>query len=327
MANLTVMKGVKYTLARLKKWLKEDGSVWVDIKRDEFRTLVTIEDGGVHYGSASGKTEHYNIPHELDTVFLNLCAKWGLTVFDCGFMVNNSFDLTRRTLTAKNKSYDLTGGTHHNIIDKVTKKQREEGMCDTMVHSGPLRLEVFLYDLPEKNDLPYMLPYGICGQTRRDLMQTLCYDAMEWLRTTDGALVKKPEHLDVLFDDAVMQGHEGLMAKRLGYKWVAGRTSDWMKVKPEDERDGVIVGWNPGTPGTEFEGLVGSVIVEFVDGSRASCSGMDLPTRHDMTDYFVSKYLGKIAEVHYMQRDSQGGYRHPNFYRLHPEKTDIAQCD
>ncbi|ALP47737.1 putative ATP-dependent DNA ligase [Aeromonas phage Ahp1] len=301
--------------------------MWVDIKRDEFRTLVTIEHGEVHYGSASGKSEHYNIPHELDTVFLDLHSKWGLNVFDCGFMVSKSFDLTRRTLTAKNKSYDLTGGTSHTIVDKVTKKQREAGMVDTLVHDGPLRLEVFLYDLPEKDELPYMLPHGICGQTRRDLMQTLTYDAIAWLRTTEGSLISKPEHLDYLFDEAVAEGHEGMMAKRLGYKWVAGRTSDWMKVKPEAERDGVIIGWNPGTVGTEFEGMVGSVIVEFIDGSKASCSGMDLPTRRDMTEHFVSKYLGKIAEVHYMQRDSQGGYRHPNFYRLHPEKTDIAQCD
>lgn len=327
MSNLIVMKGVKYTPTRLKKWLNEDGHVWVDIKRDEFRTLVTIEDGVVHYGSASGKTEHYNIPHELDSVFLNLCSKWHIQMFDCGFMVNNSFDLTRRTLTAKNKPYDLTGGTHHSIIDKVTKKQREAGMEDTVVHEGSLRLEVFLYDLPEENRFPYMLPQGICGQTRRDLMQTLTYDAMDWLRTTDGALIQCVEQLDALFDEAVNDGHEGMMAKRIGYQWVAGRTSDWMKVKPEDERDGVIIGWNPGTPGTEFEGLVGSVIVEFVDGSKASCSGMDKTTRLDMTDYFMTKYLGKIAEVHYMQRDSQGGYRHPNFYRLHPEKTDIAQCD
>lgn len=327
MANLNVMKGVKYSLARLKKWLKEDGYVWVDIKRDEFRTLVTIEHGEVHYGSASGKSEHYNIPHELDAVFLDLHSKWGLSVFDCGFMVNNSFDLTRRTLTAKNKSYDLTGGTRHTIIDKVTKKQREAGLVDVLVHDGPLRLEVFLYDLPEKDELPYMLPYGICGQTRRDLMQTITYDAIAWLRTTEGACIQKPEHLGVLFDEAIADGHEGMMAKRLGYKWVAGRTSDWMKVKPEDERDGVIIGWNPGTVGSEFEGLVGSVIVEFADGSKASCSGMTKAIRLDMTEHFVSKYLGKIAEVHYMQRDSQGGYRHPNFYRLHPEKTDIAQCD
>lgn len=327
MSNLTVMKGVRYTEARLKKWLKEDRAVWVDIKRDEFRTLVTIEGGVVHYGSASGKTEHYNIPHELDTVFLNLCDKWCIQTFDCGFMVNNSFDLTRRTLTAKNKSYDLTGGTRHTIVDKATKKQREAGLVDTLIHDGPLRLEVFLYDLPEKNHLPYMLPSGICGQTRRDLMQTISYDAMEWLRTTQGKLIASVAQLERLFADALNEGHEGLMAKRLGYQWVAGRTTNWMKVKPENERDGVIVGWNRGTEGSAFAGLVGSVIVEFVDGSSACCSGMDMSTRLDMTEHFVSKYLGQIAEVHYMQRDSQGGYRHPNFYRLHPEKTSIAQCD
>ncbi|URG13967.1 putative ATP-dependent DNA ligase [Aeromonas phage AHPMCC7] len=317
MADLIVMKGVKYTLARLKKWLKEDGVVWADTKRDEFRCLVTIIDNNaegtldVHYLSASGKTEHANIPYELDEVFIDLCNRTGQTQFDCGLMVNNSFDLTRRVLRAANKPYDLTGGTHHTITDGTKKNP-------ILVFEGRLRLEVFLYDLPEDGD-EYLI--------RRDYMDVLARKHPDWLRTTTGRRCTTVAEVEGMFEDAINDGHEGLMVKRIAYEWTSSRTSDWMKMKPEDERDGVIIGWNPGTVGTEFEGMVGSVIVEFIDGSKASCSGMDLPTRRDMTEHFVSKYLGKIAEVHYMQRDSQGGYRHPNFYRLHPEKTDIAQCD
>ncbi|WNL63535.1 DNA ligase [Aeromonas phage ST21] len=311
MADLIVMKGVKYTLARLKKWLAEDGVVWADTKRDEFRCLVTIEDGVVRYLSASGKTEHENIPHELDDVFLKLSADYNLDQFDCGLMVNNSFDLTRRVLRSANKPYDLTGGTHHTIMDGTKKNP-------VLVFEGRLRLEVFLYDLPER---------AFCYMDARELMNQLAGDNPDWLRTTAGKLCDSPEQVDALFEDAINGGHEGLMVKRVNYDWTSSRTSDWMKMKPEDERDGIIVGWNPGTPGTEFEGLVGSVIVEFVDGSKASCSGMTAEVRKDMTEHFVSKYLNRIAEVHFMQRDTKGGYRHPNFYRLHPDKTNIDQCD
>lgn len=125
-----------------------------------------------------------------------------------------------------------------------------------------------------------------------------------------------------LFGKAVGSGHEGLMVKRFNHKWVPTRTVDWMKLKPSDEKDGRIVGFNPGTVGTEFEGMVGSVQIDFEDGSQCNTSGFTMELRQDFTDY-PEKYLGKVAEIHYMQRDAQGGYRHPSLYRIHPDKETL----
>lgn len=325
MANLIVQKGVRFTLKRFKEWLKADGKVWADIKRDEFRCLVKVgldrsAEFVVQYLTASGKGEHSNVPHELDDVFLDLHKRTGHAQFDVGLLVNNSFDLTRRTLKASKKVYDLTGGTHHTIIDKATKAQKAAGIQDTMVHDGPLKLEVFLYDLPEKaaEEHDFLA-------RRRDMLE-LTRHHPGWLHMPEGEVITHPDQLTGMFLDAVECGLEGLMVKRIFHSWVPTRCTDWMKMKPEEERDGLVVGFVPGTVGTEFEGLVGSVMFEFADGSRADASGMTLGTRLDMTEH-PELYLGKIGCMKFMQRDTQGGYRHPVWVKLHEDKTEISQCD
>ena len=57
-------------------------------------------------------------------------------------------------------------------------------------------------------------------------------------------------------------------------------------------------------------------------GNLAVMRGMTDAVRQSLTaepDY----YLGKVLEVRYMMRDSQGGYRHPRWYRLHPDKDEL----
>lgn len=316
---MIVMKGVKYSAKRFAQWLDEDGAVWVDIKRDEFRGLVEVAADGVRYLTASGKGEHFNIPRRIARVFRALANEFNTSRFDVGFMVNDSFDLTRRTLKASKTVYDLTGKTEQVIMDGTKKKP-------ILVFQGRLRLEIFLYDLPD-----VALPYTYNpirnkrSKSRRKLMIEMAARFPEWLRTTDGAICFGVTDAEGYFEDSIANGHEGLMCKRLDYKWTSSRTTAWMKMKPDAERDGVITGFNPAKPG-KFEGLIGSVCVQFVDGSTADCDGMKLADRVDMTNN-PEKYTGKIAVVNFMQRDTKGGYRHPKFYRLHEEKTDLSECD
>ena len=116
------MKGVKYSEKRLRQWLKQDGAVVVQTKRDEFRCRVHINweaSNGiprVSYTSASGKPI-YNLD-VFDDLWLEVSRVTGQNVFDTGCMVQDSFDLTHRTLRASKKNYELTGQTVHRIEDK-----------------------------------------------------------------------------------------------------------------------------------------------------------------------------------------------------------------
>ena len=54
----------------------------------------------------------------------------------------------------------------------------------------------------------------------------------------------------LFFEQAVRQGQEGVMAKHLASRYLAGkRSSCWLKVKPTRRLPCVVVGWHPGVLG------------------------------------------------------------------------------
>ena len=298
---LTVMKGVSFTEKRLLHWLKEDGGVVVQTKRDEFRCVVEVVGGLVTFTSASGKPL-YNL-NQFAEEFIFLSGKYGLDKFDCGVSVNESFDLTRRTVRASKKEYLLKGNAYYR-----------------MAKGGPettLRARFYFYDLPTSCAARYV--------GRRQTMAAMAKES-EWFATPETWVVV-PDGRNVfvsdvygLYEQLVTGGHEGAMLKRLEHAYKASRTTDWMKMKPEEEADGIITGFTPGQG--KFADMVGSVNVRFADGSTTSVSGMTDAVRLALTtepDY----YIGKVLEVRYMMRDSQGGYRHPRWYRLHPDKDEL----
>lgn len=325
MSNLIVMKGAKFTVKRLMQWLAEDGKVFVQTKRDEFRLLSTLHRGlqlPAFNTASGGKLEQL----ELCNTWKRHAAEMHRTLdchqIDMGVMVNDCFELTRRVLRSKKVHYDLTGRTEHHIKDEkwFTLPDGKKEKRVIFEYKGTLKISFWLYDMPG------------CPATYEDRLHRL-----KWLTTRIGQVHLPETHLvgawgethdncykDILglFDVALRNNHEGLMVKRFDHNWVPTRTVDWMKLKPSDEKDGRIVGFNPGTPGTEFEGMVGSAIIDFEDGSGCNTSGFSLALRQEFTDN-PEKYLGKIAEIHYMQRDAQGGYRHPSLYRIHPDKETL----
>lgn len=301
MATLTVMKGVAFTRKRLLDWLAQDGRVVVQTKRDEIRCKVKVEDTGVTYTSASGKPL-YNVHQAYSNLFVMLYELTGLTVFDCGISVNGSFDLTKRVVRASKKQYDCRGQVEYEFWDGTKKNPIH-------VYTGTLVMEFWLYDLPELADQPY--------EQRRRQMVELCRMAGNSVFCPETEIVTDEQEVYKIHDILIANGHEGTMVKRYDHRYVEGRTVDWMKLKPEDEVDAEIIGYVPGEG--EFAGMVGSLIGRAEDGSEVRFSGFTLELRREISDNFEA-YLGRWAEVRFMQRDSQGGYRHPRFYRWHPDK-------
>src|SRR5205823_923898 len=54
----------------------------------------------------------------------------------------------------------------------------------------------------------------------------------------------------LFFEQAVRQGQEGIMAKHVASRYLAGRRSScWLKIKPARHLPCVIIGWQPGVCG------------------------------------------------------------------------------
>ena len=317
MSKLKVMKGDSFTEKRLRKWLKEDNAVVIQIKRDEFRCVVEIDWADktspvVTFTSASGKPL-FNLGNFV-TMFADMSHFYGTNRFDMGVCVNDSFDLTRRTVRASKKPYDLSGNTEQVIAGK--KKS------DPAHYVGPLKARFWFYDLPDI-DRAYI--------TRRGDMAILHHNYPEYTGVPETEVIElQPFELEYSIDQAVKEvqevfatarelGHEGVMVKRYDHKWEPKRCPDsWMKLKPDDEVDGRIVGRTEGKG--KFAGMIGSLVCEAEDGSTFTISGMTDAERLDFTLHF-EQYRGQWVVATFMERDTQGGYRHPQFNRMHDEKN------
>lgn len=297
---LNVMKGVAFTPKRLTEWLAEDDAVWLQPKRDEMRCTVIVHPGqGVDYISASGKPL-YNLG-KFDCMWKSIANITGICLFDTGVMVNDSFDLTKRTVRASKKVYDLADCTEHTILDKKV-----------VVFSGRLKAKFWLYDLPSL-DVTYT--------QRLTRMELIAHQFSGWVGSPETI---KAYNAATVYDFMAKQldkGLEGAMVKRIDHEYRTGRTTNWMKMKPEEEQDGEVIGFVEANEG-KFEGLIGSIQVRFADGSTCAASGMSDAIRADISAN-RAEWLGRIVEIRYMHRDSKGGYRHPRFYRVHPDKTSL----
>ena len=85
-----------------------------------------------------------------------------------------------------------------------------------------------------------------------------------------GSWAHEHDSVDALFQDARGRGFEGLMVKSLDHTYERGkRTDGWLKVKPEDDADGIIIALHEaisedGTP----LGRTGSITIKVEDGSE-----------------------------------------------------------
>lgn len=96
--------------------------------------------------------------------------------------------------------------------------------------------------------------------------------------------------------------------------------SKWIKVKHHDTSDALITALFDASAGSKYDGVaVGGFIVD-LDGTKVKVgTGLDDHTRRDAFEH-PENYIGKYAEIEYMQRTANGSARAPVFVRMHPEK-------
>jgi len=217
---------------------------------------------------------------------------------DCGFEVNGNYD----------DSYRYVRST--------------TGVPDDLQNAA---IKIYVYDLPENQNgyvkrLPYINELVFRANNRRLLGQGFEYFTVQRLGIIE-TVEELDAHLESMFQGALDNGYEGLMLKTTHGVYERKRSKYVIKVKPEDHADGKIVGMQEAVSlKGEPLGRVGSLQVVLEDGSTASIPGI----KHELaTELWVNRdqYIGKQwLEFKYMERDRQGGYRHPRFFRLREEK-------
>lgn len=135
-------------------------------------------------------------------------------------------------------------------------------------------------------------------------------------------------------------GKEGIVFKNIHSKYFQGakKAGTWYKYKKKDTVDVRIIGSKPPekfyknsetgeydynrlTIGWEM-GWIGSIEFEEMDGKfQGFCSGLTNERKSEMSHNMIIKpeYIGRIMEVEYMEKTTDGNLRHPRFIRLREE--------
>lgn len=260
----------------------------IEPKYDEIRLDIRLTADGVDFRSYADKPLH-NLdkyaPH-----WRAFMREHGLTRIDCGVMVNQSFNDTYRFVrSSKGVPKDL----------------------------DVRRVEFIVFDLPD-------MAHGLPWSERKARMVQMCNH-----RTLGNAPIWTPPYYHVANEEDVMghygmfvgQGLEGAMVKSFDHQYQPGkRIAGWLKVKPEEEADGVITAVIRGHS-IDGEPLdrAGSVSVRFEDGSTCDAGGIP----HELGRAMLADpdaFVGEWCVVKFMMRDRQGGYRHPSLLRLREAK-------
>ena len=150
------------------------------------------------------------------------------------------------------------------------------------------------------------------------------------------------ERGDAFFDACSEQGLEGIVAKRMASRYVAGRARDWLKIKCERRQEFVIGGYT--TPqGTRAQfgalhlGLYedGRLVYVSKVGTGFDTPGLDRlmerlrPLARPTSPFDVGTPAGRghhwvepelVCEVRFTEWTSDGGIRHPTFLGLRDDK-------
>lgn len=276
---------------------------WAEIKTDEIRCHVIInpQTFEVTYLSFAGKPLH-NM-QKFDVLFAELAMASGIFEMDLGFEVNGNYNDSYRWVRS-------SSGIPEDLVNATCK--------------------FLLFDLPHLNESEYRDRYYLLHQLTVTALGVFDEPAVQFCMPW-GQVVHDAAAVDALFLRVRAAGHEGLMVKTYSHLYQRGKRSyGWLKVKPEDDADGTITALHEAISDTDDPskglyvgkrlGRIGSVTIAVDDGSTATPHGIP----HDLgVDMFQNpeKYVGQWAEFKYMERDRQGGYRHPVFHRLREAKA------
>lgn len=278
--------------------------VYVEDKHDEIRCHVKVSEASHQWGLDVEFFSYAGKPlanmQQFEQVFRTLSRGTGYREFDLGFEVNGNFnDSYRWVRSTKGLPEDLKDATFKFLVFGFPEFAGKDNL-----YKQHVRAEDVMWYARAWVSVPFDTP--VCVE---------CDDAVA---------------VEAAFLRARARGLEGVMVKQPGHLYERKRTDGWLKMKPEDEADGVIVELIEATATVADHergiavgdplGRIGSVRVRMEDGSEACPHGIAHDLGRDMYQN-PSKYLKQWCELKYMERDRQGGYRHPTFFRIREAKA------
>lgn len=186
----------------------------------------------------------------------------------------------------------------------------------------PSNLKLFIYDcmtVPEWESKKCQKPYSDRLKQLNKLVAHIG-DYQKIIGIGNDKVNTSKEVLD-LYKNYLQDGYEGVMLKDPEglYKWkrVTVKSGEMLKVKPYKTLDLEVTGIYDGKG--KYEGIAGGMVFSYNSVTVRCGSGIDDDLRKEMADQ-PSKFIGKVAEIRYLEITEDGSLRHPTFVRWREDK-------
>lgn len=297
--NCQAVKNVADANARAAKQCGS-GRLLMQPKYDGFRMIAAIANRKVKLWTRAKKDNSGKAPY-IDAELLR--------IFGDGTVLDGEF-----VALQYNRDGTIDNGFAH--VQSIMLSLRDRAVKVAQLTGRPLDYVIFDVLFLDGEDIRH-LPY-----VQRLAMIQSRIEAAE-LKPNRVSLSLVVEASDKTHDVMVNQGFEGSVIKHSHAPYSQGkRGRGWYKIKAQPTVDVVIAGFNEGKG--KFDGLVGSVIYGQIDASgafvvRGQCSGMDDATRVWISEH-QDELVGTVMEIKHMGVLSDGGFRHPQYSRMRPDR-------
>jgi hypothetical protein len=257
--------------AKAEKYLAGKGKLIAQKKSDGGRVNIKVDlNGGVTYHSRSGSV--LNLYGAFDSVFTNFPGQ----VFDGELLVK----------TANGVADRKTGNGFY------TKAVR-----NTLSEAEAARFVMDIWDVIPTDVFHGVQPSTETYRTRLKNVTRMLTKVDSRIEVSEGYECDSMAECMAVYDVMRARGEEGIIIKVLdGAIWEDRRSKDCVKVKAEETGDFLCTGWEYGTPGTQYEKMLGNLKCETSDGLCKFNVGSGF---NDLDREDPDQYVGRIIEIKY----------------------------
>jgi len=148
-------------------------------------------------------------------------------------------------------------------------------------------------------------------QRQLGLQQLLSSHRTGWVKQVEQRPVASTTQLQQMLSKVISTGGEGLILQRADGLYFPGRHSGYLKFKPYQDDEAVVVGYKPGKG--KYTGMIGSLVVEDSRGTQFRLgSGLKDADRRQPPP------IGTTVTYRYQGRTNSGKPRFARFMRVRP---------
>lgn len=202
-----------------------------------------------------------------------------------------------------------------NSLMKILRTQKEEKITTEMLEESKKNIKLYVYDgfnfTVDGVEITEKTP---CIERREALKKFL--SNVQYIVPVDYSIANNREEIDTIYNEYVSDGYEGAMVRNSKAEYVFKRTTNLLKMKPEDDSEGIILSVNQGTGNASS--LAATATIRWTKGKDQIFDVTFMGSKEARTEILLEKekWVGKEIKFLY---NGLTGLGVPNYGRINPD--------